>query len=455
MTSSHPRLAIPSLVVDLYELTMLESYLREEMNQEATFSLFARRLPADHGFFIAAGLDSVLQYLTDLQFTEPDLAYLESTRLFSQRVLDWLRSFHFSGSVRAMPEGTVCFPDEPLVEVTAPIQEAQIVESAIVNLVHFQTIIASKAARCVLAADGRQLVEFGLRRIHGVDAAAKVARSCYLAGFASTSNVHAGQLYGIPVAGTMAHSYIQSIGDELEAFRAFARAYPDACVLLIDTYDTIEGARRAAVVGRELALSGHRLRGVRLDSGDLLELSRGVRSVLDDADLIDSIIFASGGLDELEIQRLLSDKAPIDAFGVGTKLGVAADAPYLDMAYKLVQYGEQPTMKLSSGKVTWPGPKQVWRFREQGAFAWDVLSLANTEQAGGEPLLRLAMERGMRLDPVDTLSDIRERCRSELAALPAGYRALERPEAYPVRPDSELLRLRDHLIRGYQGAAGS
>jgi nicotinate phosphoribosyltransferase len=266
--------------------------------------------------------------------------------------------------------------------------------------------------------------------------------------------VHAGQLFGIPVAGTMAHSYVQSMGDELEAFRAFARVYPDACVLLIDTYNTIQGAQRAAVIGQELALAGHRLRGVRLDSGDLLDLSRGVRAVLNEAGLLDSIIFASGGLDELEIDQLVRENAPIDAFGVGTKLGVGADAPYLDMAYKLVQYGEQPTMKLSSGKVTWPGPKQAWRFRERGSADRDVLSLADADQPGGEPLLQLVMERGARTGPVDGLQRIRERCRSELTALPAEYRSLEHPSVFPVHPDARLIELRDYLIRQYRDRSG-
>lgn len=448
-------LTVPALMIDLYELTMLESYLREGMNEVATFSLYARRLPTDHGFFVAAGLESVLDYLAGLQFSERDLAYLDSIGLFSAQLLTSLGSFRFSGTVRGIPEGSVCFPNEPLIEVTAPIQQAQIVESAIVNLIHFQTIIASKAARCVIAAGDRQLVEFGLRRIHGVDAAAKVARSCYIAGFASTSNVHAGALFGIPVAGTMAHSFIQSVGDELEAFRAFARAYPDACVLLIDTYDTLEGARRAAVVGQELAAKGHRLRGVRLDSGDLLELSRRVRSVLDAAGLRDSIIFASGGLDETEVDRLIQSGAPIDAFGFGTKLGVAADSPYLDMAYKLVQYADKPTMKLSSGKVTWPGPKQVWRFREQGTPVWDELGLTSEQPARGEPLLRLVLQDGARIGQPEALQDIRERCRSELASLASEYRRLEHPATFPVRPSSELTVLQERLIKQYRGATGS
>ena len=329
------------------------------------------------------------------------------------------------------------FPNEPLLELTAPLVEAQVVETMVLNEIHLQTLVASKAARSVEAAGGRLLVDFALRRAHGGEAGLKVARASFVAGFDSTSNVLAGRLYGIPIAGTMAHSYIESFDDELEAFRAFARAYPDDCVLLVDTYETLEGARRAAVVGRELAAGGHRLRGVRLDSGDLVELSRGVRAILDAAGLEDAMVFASGGLDEHEIARLLAAGAPIGGFGVGTKMGVSADAPFLDVAYKLVELDGRPVLKLSPGKATLPGRKGVWR-----VAGYDVLGLAGGESEG-EPLLREVMRDGRSMRS-ETLEEMRERARRERESLPEVVRALD-AAPYEVRIDPELERLRDEL----------
>ena len=428
-----------ALLVDLYELTMAESYLAEGMMAPATFSLFARKLPKGWGYFLAAGLDDVLNYLESLSFDEGDLSYLESTGLFSHPFLDYLGQLRFTGTVRALPEGTACFPDEPLIEVTAPMIEAQLVESVIVNQIHFQTIIASKAARCVEAAHGRRLVDFSLRRTHGTDAGLKVARSAYLAGFDATSNVLAGKVYGMPIAGTMAHSYIQAFEDEFTAFRTFARAYPDACTLLIDTYDTVEGARRAAIVGREMAATGHRLRGVRLDSGDLIGLSFQVRRILDAAGLADVTIFASGSLDEHAVAEAVDRDAPIDGFGVGSRLGVSADAPYLDMAYKLVAYDSQPTLKLSTNKATWPGAKQVWRTRRFDGAIEDVLGLeSEPDPHDARPLLVEVMRDGRRLTS-DSLATIRARAQAEREALPACWRTLDAVSG--VRPlISERLR---------------
>jgi nicotinate phosphoribosyltransferase len=437
--------ALPPLSLDLYELTMAQSYHAQGMAEPATFSLFVRHLPAAWGFFLVAGLDDVLTYLETLAFGTDDLAYLASTGLFQPEFLDYLGRLRFTGSVRALPEGTVCFPDEPLLEVTAPIIEAQLVETVIVNVMHLQTIIATKAARCVAAARGRRLVDFSLRRTHGLEAGLKVARSAYLAGFDATSNVLAGQRYAIPIAGTMAHSYIQAFPDELSAFRAYARTFPDACVLLIDTYDTLAGARHAAVVGRELAAAGHHLRGVRLDSGDLAALSREVRRILDEAGLPQTTIFASGSLDEHVIAELLAAGAPIDAFGVGSRLGVAVDAPYLDMAYKLVAYAGRPALKLSSGKATWPGAKQVWRVRRDDGAIDDLIALADEPAPdGARPLLVPAMDGGRRCLS-EPLAAIRERARQELAALPAGCRALTAPQRPAVRVSERLRRLRDDL----------
>jgi len=421
---------------------MGESYVAEGIaEQEATFSLFFRELPAGWGYALAAGLEGALRYLESLSFSDEDLASLESTGLFRAPFLERLRGFRFRGTVRAMPEGTAVFPGEPLLEVTAPLLEAQVVETMIVNEVHLQTLVASKAARCVEAAEGRLLVDFALRRTHGGEAGMAVARASYLAGFDATSNVLAGQLLGIPIAGTMAHSYIESFAGELEAFRAFARSYPDDAILLVDTYDTLEGVRRAAVVGRELAASGHRLRGVRLDSGDLEELSRGARAILDEAGLADAVVLASGGLDEREIARLLGAGAPIGGFGVGTKLGVSADAPFLDMAYKLVEVAGRPVLKLSPGKATLPGRKQVWR-AGGGAAAHDVLGLEGG-RGEGRPLLREVMRDG-RATWSESLADVRERARAEREALPAVQRALDAAR-YEVRVDAELAALRASL----------
>src|SRR5688572_19779489 len=350
-----------ALFADLYELTMAASYFREGMRERATFSMFVRTLPAGRSFLVASGLEDVLEYLAAFRFSDDAIAYLRGLGLFDAAFLDYLSGVRFTGSVRAVPEGTVLFPDEPLLEVTAPLIEAQLVETAVMNVCHLQTVLASKAARVVLAARGKPVIDFGLRRTHGIDAGLKAARASHVAGAVMTSNVLAAQHYGIGPSGTMAHAYITAFPREIDAFRAYARAFPDRAILLIDTFDTVAGARNAAIVAKELAARGHRLTGVRLDSGDILALSREVRRVLDDAGCRDVRIFVSGGLDEDAIDRLLAASAPIDAFGVGTRMNVSADAPYVDMAYKLVRYDSRDVSKLSPGKETWPGEKQVYR----------------------------------------------------------------------------------------------
>jgi nicotinate phosphoribosyltransferase len=439
-----PTTPLPSgLLVDLYQLTMAASYVAEGIaERRGTFSLFFRTLPRSWGFVLAAGLEDALRYLEQLRFSSEDLAYLRGTGLFGPPLIDRLRAFRFSGAVRAIPEGTPVFPNEPLLEVTGPLIETQIVETMVLNLVHLQTLLAGKASRSVEAADGRLLVDFSLRRTHGGEAGIAAARASYIAGFDATSNVLAGRLYGIPVAGTMAHSYVESFEDEIDAFRAFARAYPDDAVLLVDTYDTLEGTRRAAIVGRELEERGHRFRGIRLDSGDLAELSKRARSILDEAGLGEAMIFASGGLDEAQITELLAAGAPIGGFGVGSKMGVSADAPFLDMAYKLVALDGMPVLKLSPGKATLPGAKQVWRVRRDGVALHDVLTLEHDDGAG-ESLLREAMRDGRALSP-DSLTAIRERARVERGALPEEVRALDAAR-YDVRVDPELESLRERL----------
>jgi nicotinate phosphoribosyltransferase len=377
------------LLTDLYELTMAASYFENGVNDTATFSLFIRKYPPDRGYFVAAGLEDFLEYVSSFHFSESAIAYLDSTGTFSQDFLHYLENMGFTGSIRAMGEGEVFFTDEPILEVTAPIIEAQILETFAINSINLQSMIATKAARCVKAAAGRRLVDFSLRRTHGIDAGLKVARSSYIAGFAATSNVLAGKLYGIPTSGTMAHSYISAFGDEIEAFRAFARSFPKMTVLLIDTYDTVAGAHKAAIVGHEMAKEGHKLLGVRLDSGDMIQLSRQVRNILDDAGLDDTEIFASSSFDEYKIDRTVREGARIDAFGVGTKMGVSADAPFFDIVYKLVQYGDRPIMKLSTGKANLAGNKQVFRGADsQGRFIEDIIGTADETIDGATPLLR-------------------------------------------------------------------
>jgi nicotinate phosphoribosyltransferase len=431
---------VDPLLIDLYELTMGESYLAQGIDERpATFQLFCRSLPPGFGYLVAAGVDDALSFLSELRFGDAELAYLETTGLFSSAFLERLGELRFTGVVRAMREGTVFFPNEPVLELTGPLLETQIVETALVNLVHFQSLIASQAARCVEAAGGRRLVEFGLRRAHGGSSGLLVARASWLAGFDATSDVLAGKLYGIPVAGTMAHSYVECFADETAAFEAFTASYPDGSTLLVDTYETVEGARRAAAVAKRLAERGGRLGAVRLDSGDLLELSRAVRGVLDDAGLDDVTIFASGNLDEHEIARLLGAGAPIDGFGVGSRLATSAGAPYIDVVYKLVEFDGRPVLKLSTGKATLPGAKQVWRRSEDGLFAGDVVTLVDEDgPAGAEPLLEPASP--------STLAAARERAAAQLAALPARHRRLD-AERYPVEIGAGVEALRASLVK--------
>ncbi len=436
-----------ALLTDLYQLTMAQAYWQHGVTGQATFSLFVRRLPPERGYLVAAGLEDVLRYLEGLRFEADDLAYLEGTGIFDPAFLEYLSGLRFTGEVWAVPEGRIVFAQEPLLEVTAPIVEAQLAETYVINQVQLQTLIASKAARCVWAARGRGLVDFSLRRTHGSDAGLKVARCSYLAGFDATSNVLAGKRYGIPIAGTMAHSFVMAFPSELEAFRAFARSFPDRCVLLIDTYDTLEGARLAARVGREMESRGQRLRGVRLDSGDLLDLSRRVRALLDEAGLDYVRIVASGGLDEYQIEELVLAGAPIDSFGVGTRMGVSADAPWLDMAYKLVAYEGRPALKLSQGKASLPGEKQVYRLYANGLMREDVLALRGEPVPEGEPLLERVMAEGRALRPHPGLEELRQRFQEEFRCLPEPLKALRPQGSYPVRLSQGLESLGRRLAR--------
>jgi len=432
------------LLTDLYELTMAASYFENGMADPATFSLFIRKYPPDRAYFVAAGLEDFLEYVVNFRFSESDLAYLDITGMFSHDFLHYLKNVRFTGTIRALAEGEIFFKDEPILEVTAPIIEAQILETFAINTINLQSMIATKASRCVHAAGGRRLVDFSLRRTHGIDAGLKVARSSYIAGFVATSNVLAGKLYGIPISGTMAHSYISSFGDEIEAFRAFARSFPQKTILLIDTYDTVAGARNAAIVGQEMAKEGGRLLGVRLDSGDMTRLSQQVRKILDEASLDDTEILASSSFDEYKIARTIKEGARIDAFGVGTRMGVSADAPYFDIAYKLVQYGERPIMKLSPGKVNLAGNKQVFRKTDpQGRFLEDIIGTWDETVEGACPLLEPVIQDGKLLKSHPSLEEIRERFRKNFAALDEKYKDLENPPVYQVKVSTRLNALQE------------
>ncbi len=435
------------LLADLYELTMAAAYHRCGMAAPATFSLFIREYPPHRGYLVSAGLEEVLRFLEGFHFTQEDLDYLDAQDLFPQEFLHYLGSVRFTGDVFAQPEGRVFFRDEPILEITAPIIEGQLVESFVINAINMQTAIASKAARCVHAASGRRLVDFSLRRTQGLDASLKVARSSYIAGFAATSNVLAGKRYGIPIAGTMAHSFVTSFPEEIDAFRAFAETFPQNTVLLIDTYDTVVGAHKAVTVAREMEARGQKIRGVRLDSGDMALLSRQVREIFDREGLEDIKIFASGGFDEFKIADVLGRGGEIDAFGVGTKMGVSADAPYNDIAYKLVQYDRRPVLKLSAGKKTLVGEKQVFREAEGGKLLKDTIAL-RTERLPGEPLLRRVMKGGRRAGPQESLGEIRERFSEELATLDDTFKALEHPASFRVDLSLALRELQQEVIQG-------
>ncbi len=440
-----------SLFTDFYELTMCASYFDNKNFEPATFDLFIRRLPENRSYFLFTGLEQALQYLQRIKFTEEHLAYLKKQG-FKEDFLDYFRGFKFTGDVWAVPEGTVAFPNEPLIRVTAPIIEAQLVETFLLNSVNLQTMIATKASRVVHAAKGKSVIEFGLRREPGIDAGMKVARSSYIAGCQGTSNVLAGQAYGIPVFGTMAHSFIMSYPKEIDAFRAFAKTFPNKSTLLIDTYNEISGAEKAAVVAKELEAKGFRLGGVRLDSGDLAQTSKKVRKILDGQGLDYVKIFASGDLDEFKIEELLGKGAKIDSFGVGTKMGTSADRPYLDVIYKLCETmmadgSFSPIMKLSKDKITLPGRKQVYRFRDAvGNFEKDIIALSD-EKVQGEPLLVKVMEKGKLIYKLPPLSIIRATAEENLAKLPEEYKALTGAPVYPVELSRNLLNLVKTLKR--------
>jgi len=433
-----------ALLTDLYELNMAASYLRRDMTGPATFSLYVRNLPPNRGFLVAAGLQACLDALESFSFDEDELGYLRTIG-FDDQDVEAFRGVRFDGEVWAVAEGRIVHAGEPIMEITASLPAAQLVETLLLNQVTLHTTVATKAARYRLAAPDKDLVDFAFRRTHGRDAAMAVARNSAIVGFTSTSNVEAARLYGLDAAGTMAHSFIEAFPSEIDAFRAYAEDHPERTTFLVDTYDTMHGVAKAIEVVQQMQLTG-RL-GIRLDSGDLLELSRGARMLLDDAGLTQVRIFASGGLDELEVRDLVAEGAPLDAFGIGTQMGVSADAPFVDSVYKLVDFDGRPVLKLSAGKATAPGSKQVWRGPDG-----DVLSLRDEPgMTGAEPLLEPVMRDGVRAGSAPSIEGMRSRFAADLIALPDGARLLRDATPVEVRYSDALVALtastRDEALR--------
>lgn len=421
------------LATDLYQLTMAAAYFENGMGSEtATFELFIRKLPPHRGYLLLAGLEQAVEYLCGLQFDGASLDYLRALPVFgsvSEGFWEYLRDFRFTGDLNAIPEGTVVFPEEPLLQIRAPLIQAQLVETFLLTVLNHQTLIATKASRVVDAADGKGVLEFGARRAHGFDAALFGARAAVIAGCVGTSNVLAGQVFGLPVFGTAAHSFTMAFADETESFAAFQRVFPEHTTLLVDTYDTLRGTRRAAGLPRKI-------QGVRLDSGNLSVLSREVRKILDENGQPQAKVVVSGDLNEDSIARLVADGAPIDLFGVGTDLMTSRDAPALGGVYKLVAIDTEgrhrPVRKLSLDKSTYPDVKQLFRtYGADGQMSGDTLGLKD-EDLPGERLLQPVLQGGELIAPLPALSAIRERAQAQRAALPPSVRRLEGPEAYPV-----------------------
>lgn len=421
------------LLTDLYQLTMLQGYLEQGMEEDAVFEFFIRKMPPQRGFFLAAGLEQLLEFLEQARFTEWELDWIAKSGRFSRSFVDYLERWRFTGDVHAMPEGTVCFANEPIVRVIAPLPQAQLIETRLINLMQYQTLVASKAARSVLMAAGKPVIDFGLRRAHGAEAGLLAARASYLAGFAGSATVLAAVLFGVPVFGTMAHSFIQAHTDEIEAFEHFARAQPSNVILLIDTYDTEAGAQKVVELAPRLSQQGITIKGVRIDSGDLIDHAFKVRRILDEGGLTHVLITASGNLDEYAIAKIISAGAPIDYLAVGTKLTVSSDVPYFDCAYKLQEYAGRPCRKKSEGKATWPGRKQVFRhYDQQGRIAYDVLTLIDDHQ-NGQPLLQPVMDAGKRHTALPSLTESRDYVSQQLLQLPDPLRQLQEGATVDVK----------------------
>ncbi|ABK43723.1 putative nicotinate phosphoribosyltransferase [Magnetococcus marinus MC-1] len=434
----------PALLTDLYQLTMLQSYWKEGMAQSAIYDFGMRSLPGCRNYLVMAGLESVLELLESLHFTAQDLAYLSTLGLFGDDFLSWLQDFRFTGTVHALAEGTLFFPPAPMLLIEAPLPQAQLVETAVMNQLHFQTLVASKAARVTQACQGKPFMEFALRRTHGMDAGLKASRSAYLAGASLTSNVEAGRRWQIPVSGTMAHAFVQAHGDELSAFRAYAALYPEGA-LLVDTYDTLQGVRHVIALAKELG-TAFRIRAIRLDSGDLVALAKSARQMLDEAGLLQMKIYVSGGLDEHSVAQLEASGAPIDAYAVGTSLWVSEDLPATSCVYKCAVYGGRPVMKKATGKRSLPGFKQLYRHQQDGRFSHDCIELRDA-QASGTPLLQRVMVDGKRVNrPANPLAEARERCAEQLRQLPDELLGLTQASTpYPVQIGPHLTTLIEQL----------
>ncbi len=429
-----------ALSIDLYELTMSQIFWRRGMDSTATFSLFFRGYPKDRGYYISCGIDEALDFLENFYFSPAEIEAIRKVAPIADDFVEALSDLRFNGKVRAVPEGSVIFADEPILEVTGTLIEAQIVETMLLNIVTTASLFGTKASRIVQAAAGRPVVDFGSRRTHGEDAAIRAARSGYVAGFSGTSNIKAAALYGIPAFGTMAHSFVQAFDDEASAFASYVDEFPNTTTLLVDTYDTLDGVRNAIRVASVAKERGIKVNAIRLDSGDLAQLARGARSLLDQAGFPEIQIMASGGLDEHSIQELVAARAPIDAFGVGTRYGTSADAPFIDSVYKLVELDGRPIAKLSAGKSTLPWRKQIYRRYNADLIDGDLIARSDSPMPEHytHALLRTEMEDGKRLHQPESLDDIRDRIAANLARLPEPYRKLHEPQTYPVEYSSEF-----------------
>ncbi|HET8700637.1 MAG TPA: nicotinate phosphoribosyltransferase [Nitrococcus sp.] len=438
------------LLTDFYELTMLQAYYEHGMLGSAVFELFVRqgKNPGKRGFYVSAGLEQALEWLEQLRFQPAELDWVAGCGFFQPEFVDRLAALRFTGDIHALPEGSVFFPEEPILRVSASLPEAQLVESRLMNILHYQSLIATKAARCRLAAQQRSLVDFGLRRAHAGEAALWAARATYIGGFNGSATCLANAYYGIPVMGTMAHSFILAHRSETEAFLRFARSHPDNVTLLIDTYDTEAAARKVVEAATELAREGIRIKGVRIDSGNLAEHARRVRTILDEGNLSEAAILVSGGLDEYQIRDLVASGAPIDGFGVGSKVNTSADLPFLDSAYKLHQFEGKPCGKRSEGKPDVPGTKQIFRQLDADEMMLgDIIGLEG-EHIDGQPLLQPMMQSGRRLGAPEPLQVMRSRLFTNLAALPEVYLRLEDAPVFPVTFSEELSALRPETRKG-------
>lgn len=434
-----------ALLTDLYELTMAQVYFEKNINGTAVFNFFIRPTK-NRNYFLNAGLELLIDYLLNIRFSEEDIYFLKSTGKFTEGFLDYLRNFKFTGNLYAVEEGEIVFANEPIVQVEAPIIQAQIIETFLINTLQISILVATKALRCYSVAKNALLIDFGLRRAHGTDAGMIAARSSYIGGFAGTSNLLAGKVFGIPTYGTMAHSFIMAHQTEEEAFKNFAEVYPDNTIFLVDTYDTINGVKNAIKVANKL---GIRIKGIRIDSGDLYILSREARRILDENGFKDAIILASGGINEYKIKELMEKNAPIDGFGVGTELDTSSDLPYLDCAYKLVEYNDRPVIKLSRKKITVPYKKQIYRLYRNNRIFKDIIAHYD-EQIEGVKLLKLYIENGNLVRRLPSLKEIRELSLINFQKLPETFKSLNQNMTLTPEISQRLLKATEELKSKYK-----